>query len=441
MINPTTENFKCLQWNARGLTKSKLEEFRNYLSLVNPEVALLSETHWNSGFAPKCKSHVHILRKDRPNRLGGGVAILISKSLQFSPITHNPPDTIEAIGASILFKNNQHIDFTSIYIPRANCETEEIEAMLDRSNPYLLGGDFNGHHPLWESNATVNKAGKSVYEALINDQDACLITPPNLGTRLDPVSGKASTIDLTITAASIATSAKITLGPFMGSDHLPIIITLNASVKHYTSRPIAWAINEEKWPAWNKRLEELLISQNFSEITDPATATTVFTDGLEASNEQFFRRTSPSCRATHKGPARPWWYEECKKAENHCTPTDNTAMTRFLDLIAKNKKVMERLKPVTSIEQWEFPTQDALDNYITEYLIVSRLSFNHVGSEAFITYTKKLAGESLIIRGRTVFTKKVEQLFEMAGVALTEKNLLVKPFIGSTKEIRESVAA
>jgi hypothetical protein len=49
----------------------------------------------------------------------------------------------------------------------------------------------------------VNKASKSVYEALINDQDACLITPSNLGTHLDPVSGKASTIDLTITAASI----------------------------------------------------------------------------------------------------------------------------------------------------------------------------------------------------------------------------------------------
>ena len=313
MINLTTENFKCLQWNARGLTKSKLEEFRHYLSLVNPEVALLSETHWNSGFAPKFKSH-HILRKDRPNRLGGGVAILIKKSLQFSPISYNQPDTIEAIGASILFRNNQHIDFTSIYIPRANCETEEIEAILDRSNPYLLGGDFNGHHPLWEPNATVNKAGKSVYEALINDQDACLITPPNLGTRLDPVSGKASTIDLTITAASIATSATITLGPYMGSDHLPIITTLNASVVHYASRPIAWAINEEMWPAWNKRLEELLTSQNFFDITDPATATTVFTNGLEASNEQFFRRTNPSCRASHTGPARPWWDEECKTA-------------------------------------------------------------------------------------------------------------------------------
>jgi hypothetical protein len=100
----------------------------------------------------------------------------------------------------------------------------------------------------------------------------------------------------------------------MGSDHLPIIITLNASVVHYASRPIAWAINEEKCSAWNKRLEELPKSQNFIEITDSATATTVFTDGLEASNEQSFRRTSPSCRVSHKGPAHSWWDEECMTA-------------------------------------------------------------------------------------------------------------------------------
>jgi len=43
-------------------------------------------------------------------------------------------------------------------------------------------------------------------------------------------------------------------------------------------------------------------------------------------------------------------------------------MTRFLDLITKNKKVTEIAKPVTRIEQWEFPTQEALDNYITVWI-------------------------------------------------------------------------
>jgi hypothetical protein len=34
MTNTTSADFKCLQWNARGFTKAKLEEFRHFLSLV-----------------------------------------------------------------------------------------------------------------------------------------------------------------------------------------------------------------------------------------------------------------------------------------------------------------------------------------------------------------------------------------------------------------------
>jgi len=37
-----------------------------------------------------------------------------------------------------------------------------------------------------------------------------------------------------------------------------------------------------------------------------------------------------------------------------------------------------------------------------------------------VTYTKKLAGENLIVRGRTFFTKKVEQLFEMRRKQLAD---------------------
>ena len=100
----------------------------------------------------------------------------------------------------------------------------------------------------------------------------------------------------------------------MGSDHLPIIITLKTSLVHYGSRPIVWVTNEEKWPAWNRQIEELLKLQNKNEITDPVTATTVFFDGLEARNGQLFRRTNPSSRLTHKGPAHLWWDKACKTA-------------------------------------------------------------------------------------------------------------------------------
>jgi hypothetical protein len=85
--------------------------------------------------------------------MGGGVALLIRKNLQFSPIHLNTPGNVDAIGTSILCKDNQHIDFLSIYVPKADCETEDIEALLNRTNPFVVGGNFNGHHSLWEPNA------------------------------------------------------------------------------------------------------------------------------------------------------------------------------------------------------------------------------------------------------------------------------------------------
>ncbi len=37
---------KLLQWNSRGLTRAKLEEFRYHLNCLNPLFVFLSETHW-----------------------------------------------------------------------------------------------------------------------------------------------------------------------------------------------------------------------------------------------------------------------------------------------------------------------------------------------------------------------------------------------------------
>ncbi|EFX77285.1 LOW QUALITY PROTEIN: hypothetical protein DAPPUDRAFT_247860 [Daphnia pulex] len=264
------------------------------------KIVLLSETHWSSGVAPKFKTH-HILKKDRPNRMGGG----------FFPIHLNTPGTVEAIGASILCKDNQHIDFLSIYVPKADCETEDIEDLLNRTNPFRRG-DFNGHHLLWEPNSIENKAGKSIHKALINDPNVTItpITTPNLGTRIDLASGKASTIDLTITSPTIAVSATVTPEPYMGSDHLPLIITLNARATRLINRPAAWKLNKDNWTQWNLNIEENLRQRNFTNITDPEDAIASFSECIETSNTRYLKKTNLNVNANvTKNPTRPWWNE------------------------------------------------------------------------------------------------------------------------------------
>lgn len=245
--NRSSNEFKCIQWNARGLNKSKLEEFRNFLSKSKPEIVLLSETHWVKPFNVKFKSY-HILKKNRPNRIGGGVAILVHKALQFQPLEITTSTTVEAIGVKIFCQNQEEINFVSAYVPRGYCGIEDIVPLLHHPNEFVTAGDFNGHHGTWETDTRPNKAGRSINEALIEEHNACIITPIDLGTRVDPSSGKNSTIDLTFTSPGLAATATIKLGPYLGSDHFPVITTLNAAASKSSDRPPTWILNEKKWP-------------------------------------------------------------------------------------------------------------------------------------------------------------------------------------------------
>ncbi len=78
--------FNVTQWNARGLHKARLVEFIQFLSVNNPTLVLLSETHWSSSTTPKFKNYFSFNAHRSVNSLHGGVSILLHKSLSCSQI-------------------------------------------------------------------------------------------------------------------------------------------------------------------------------------------------------------------------------------------------------------------------------------------------------------------------------------------------------------------
>ena len=92
------KNLKCLQWNSRGLTKARLEEFRNLLNTEDPDLVFLSETYWKPRFTVKFTTY-EIFKLDRSTIRGGGVALLVKKSLQAHAIPSPVTGTLEVIGA------------------------------------------------------------------------------------------------------------------------------------------------------------------------------------------------------------------------------------------------------------------------------------------------------------------------------------------------------
>lgn len=99
--------------------------------------------------------------------------------------------------------------------------------------------------------------------------DATLITPFDLGTRVDPHSGKTSTIDISFSPSLLAINAQITFGLDLGSAHLLILVTLYASPTPSAGRSPNWMLDERKWDAWNKDLSKFLCENNFPLIVDP----------------------------------------------------------------------------------------------------------------------------------------------------------------------------
>ena len=71
---------------------------------------------------------------------------------------------------------------------------------------------------LWEFHATLNRAGRAIVAALHDKNQVCLLTSSDLQTRLCPVSGLQSTIDLTFVHRDLLPNAAIYVGPHIGRD-------------------------------------------------------------------------------------------------------------------------------------------------------------------------------------------------------------------------------
>ncbi|CAF3586929.1 unnamed protein product [Rotaria socialis] len=70
----------------------------------------------------------------------------------------------------------------------------------------------------------INASGKAIASVLIDDPNLVLLTPQKLSTYYCPRSYKKSTLDLTFASKQLSGKFEITVGPYMGSDHGPVII-------------------------------------------------------------------------------------------------------------------------------------------------------------------------------------------------------------------------
>ena len=90
-------------------------------------------------------------------------------------------------------------------------------------NPFILG-DFNRHHPLYDSKSTFDPCGEEAFDLVISS-NLFPLNDSDIPTLLHRSSGNRSSPDISFALFSLALSCSWEVLPNLGSHHLPILLT------------------------------------------------------------------------------------------------------------------------------------------------------------------------------------------------------------------------
>lgn len=143
-----TNRLNILHWNIQGF-KSKYQELRSIFNEKKLLVACLQETllgdsQWQLPKNLKLEKGPFIAGHN--NR---GVAMVLHSALQYTRVPLRT--TLETVAVTI--HSGKKITICNIYLsPNSNVSKDEIHSVVQQlPRPFLLLGDFNAKHPLWDT--------------------------------------------------------------------------------------------------------------------------------------------------------------------------------------------------------------------------------------------------------------------------------------------------
>ena len=103
--------------------------------------------------------------------------------------------------------------------------TEWVRSVQMSGEKWIVAGDFNAHSPLWDKDSVTITSRRFVEN--IVDSSLCLLNDGSITRIPDIINHRASALDLTFISPILVPHCSWgTQSDTLGSDHLPIVITL-----------------------------------------------------------------------------------------------------------------------------------------------------------------------------------------------------------------------
>ena len=231
----------------------------------------------------------------------GGTAIFVRLDVPSVPLQLHSP--LQAVGVKVFL--DKFYSLCSLYLPPGvPVDRLHLHALArDLPSPFLILGDFNGRHSLWDEGAR-NPRGVLI-ATFIEDEGLEVLNTGDM-THFHSQTGTFSSIDLSLCTSNCFLDFTWRVLPDLyGSDHFPILIEATDSVPQ--SRLPRWRLDKADWHHFTELTSFL---RPLSDFTTCDEAVVYFTDTLLSAALQSIPKTSG------RFPKRPvpWWNTACTEA-------------------------------------------------------------------------------------------------------------------------------
>lgn len=270
-----------MSWNCNSILAKK-QELYYIINTLKPTIIFLNETRLKPIHKFKFKNY-NTERQDRLNNIGGGVACLIHRSLNYRRI-NDLQSNIEHITLEL----NNDLWITGGYAPPlAIRSTNDIEVFFPQNTRAILIGDLNAKHTTWINHRN-NTAGIILFNHLLNNLNL-LIHHPDQPTHFPYTrDARPSTIDIALTKG--LNDVQMYTRTTLCSDHLPIFLEWENRAADQVQQRV-FSYKNMNWAAFRQKLNDI------TTIPGPITNTNelekqveILTKNIQQTRDQFARK-------------------------------------------------------------------------------------------------------------------------------------------------------
>lgn len=240
MANAPTKpkSLQIVSWNVNGLRKSKLE-IEEILERYNVDVMALQETKLRREIELKFPGY-QVYRRDRDAR-GGGVALLVKRTIDHHPIVTPELENIEATAIVVSTARNGELTVVSCYQPPRNALlSRDLEALFPGGAQVVAIGDFNAKSQEWNSRLT-NTRGREMLRFLGTHQNILAMGPEE--PTYHHVRNRPDVLDIALLQNMTLNFENLRTLDEGSSDHNPILLELgdqDEDMSTFTKKRTDW---------------------------------------------------------------------------------------------------------------------------------------------------------------------------------------------------------